>query len=149
MTVLHDPAIHASIKQRVQSLRPDSHRRWGKMSVDQMLWHVNESMRMALGDAVFEPMRTPPLPKPVLRWLVLNVPWPKGRSPTYKEMVARQSYDFASEQARCLRLIDQLVSVPLDHGIWPVNPTLGPMTGKQWSQLQAKHLEHHLRQFGA
>jgi hypothetical protein len=148
MAILHDPEVRASLTRRVQSLRPSSPRMWGKMSIDQMLWHVTESMRMAVGDAVFEPMKVPPLPKPVLRWMVLNVPWPKGRSPTYREMVATKQYDFAAEQARCLQLIERMVALSID-GSWPVNPTLGPMTGKQWSQLEAKHLDHHLKQFGA
>lgn len=148
MAVLHDPDVLATLKRRVESLRPDSPRRWGRMTVDQMLWHVNESFRMALGDAQFQPIRTPPLPKPLMRWLLLNVPWPKGRAPTYREMVATQKYDFAAEQARCLLFIDRTASRSLD-GDWPVNPTVGRMRGKQWSQLQAKHLDHHLRQFGA
>lgn len=148
MATLHDPGVRETVKQRVQALRADSQRRWGKMSVDQMLWHVNESLRMALGDAVFEPMKVPRLPKPVLRWMVLNVPWPKGRSPTYKEMVATRSYDFEAERARCLQLVGRFVALKLE-GSWPVNPTLGPMTGSQWSQLHAKHLDHHLKQFGA
>jgi hypothetical protein len=148
MPVLHDPAVRASLKERLQSLRPDSPRRWGRMSIDQMLWHVNQSFRMALGDNVFEPMKVPPLPKPVLRWMVLNVPWPKGRSPTYREMVATKSYDFAAEKTRCVQLIDRMAAQSID-GNWPVNPTLGPMSGAQWSHLQAKHLDHHLKQFGA
>ncbi len=87
MALIHDPATHAALKQRAQALRPNAVRRWGKMTVDQMLWDVNESFRMALGDAVFQPMKVPPLlPKPVLRWMVLNIPWPKGRAPTYEEM---------------------------------------------------------------
>lgn len=147
MLILHDPRARASLEQRLRTLRPDSSRLWGKMTVDQMLWHLNESMRLPLGDAVFEPMKTPPLPKPMLRWLVLNVPWPKGRAPTYRETVALGTYDFAAELSRLLQYIDRMCALPLD-GAWPANPTLGPMTGAQWSRLQAKHVEHHLDQFG-
>jgi hypothetical protein len=25
----------------------------------------------------------------------------------------------------------------------------GPLTGREWSRLQAVHLDHHLKQFGA
>jgi len=147
MPLLHDPPVRASLEQRLRKLRPDSARLWGKMSVDQMLWHLNQSMRMSLGDAVFEPRRVPPLPKPVLRWMVLNVPWPKGRTPTYREMVATTTHDFAAEHSRLLQFIHRVCALPID-GAWPVNPTLGPMSGAQWSQLQAKHVDHHLKQFG-
>lgn len=145
---IHDAEDRAALKRRVLSLRPDTARRWGSMTVDQMLWHVNESFRLALGDGRFEPIKgVPPLPKVVLRWLLLNAPWPKGRAPTYQEMVARQPYDFAAEQARCLQLVDRMASRSID-GAWPVNPTIGYMSGRHWSRLQAKHLDHHLRQFG-
>jgi hypothetical protein len=148
MPKLHNPQVRADLKKRVQSLRSDSPRQWGRMSIDQMFWHVNQSLRMALGDAVFEPMKVPPLPKPILRWMVLYVPWPRGRAPTYREMVATKTYDFAAERARTRQLIDRMTALTLD-GVWPVNPTLGPMTGAQWSHLQAKHIDHHLKQFGA
>jgi hypothetical protein len=147
MPLLHDSAVREELERRVRALRSDARRQWGMMSVDQMLWHVNESFRMALGEAQFQPIKTPPLPKPVMRWLLLNVPWPKGRAPTYREMVASKNYDFAAEQSRCLQFIDRMADRRLD-GDWPVNPTVGRMTGRQWSQLQAKHLDHHLKQFG-
>jgi hypothetical protein len=147
MATVHDAAVRDDLKRRVQSLRPNAPRLWGKMSVDQMLWHVNESFRLALGEARFQPIRVPPLPKPLIRWVVLNVPWPKGRAPTYVEMVARETYDFAAEQRRCLEFVDRMAAQRID-GDWPDSPTLGAMSGTHWSQLQAKHLEHHLRQFG-
>ena len=46
---LHDPHDKAEILRRLKALRADAERRWGKMSVAQMLWHVNEAMEGALG----------------------------------------------------------------------------------------------------
>ena len=60
---------------------------------------------------------------------------------------ARQSYDFAAEHDRCLRLVDELTSKPLDDA-WPDSPMLGRMNGSEVSRLHAKHLNHHLTQFG-
>ena len=37
---------------------------------------------------------------------------------------------------------------PLD-GSWPENPVVGPLTGREWSHLMHKHLDHHLRQFSS
>ena len=31
---------------------------------------------------------------------------------------------------------------------WGRSSFMGPMTGRDWSRLQAKHLDHHLTQFG-
>lgn len=145
MAVLHDPEVRASLKKRVQSLRPDSQRQWGRMTVDQMLWHVNVSMAECLGEYSPPPMRVP-IPRKLLRWLLLNVPWPRGAR-TRPDMLAVQRYDFETERARCLRLLEGICSRDLGAN-WPDSASLGEMSGKHWSQLQAIHLNHHLKQFG-
>ena len=144
---LHDAHDKAEILRRLKALRGDAERRWGKMSVAQMLWHVNEAMEGALGRLPAEPMRIP-LPRLMLKFLVLNAPWGKG-APTVKRWVPQHdSYDFAAERERCCRLIDEIAAKPLSDG-WADSPTLGRMSGKDVSRLQAKHLNHHLTQFGA
>jgi Protein of unknown function (DUF1569) len=146
VAALHDPKYKSEILRRLQSLRPDSERRWGKMSVAQMLWHVNEAMEGALGRIEAEPLKVP-LPRPLLKWLVLNAPWGKG-APTLKRWVPQgDRYDFASERDRCCRLVEELASKPLSDA-WPDSATLGRMSGNDVSRLHAKHLNHHLTQFG-
>jgi hypothetical protein len=44
---LHDPHHKTEILRRLKTLQPETERRWGKMSVSQMLWHVNEAMESA------------------------------------------------------------------------------------------------------
>lgn len=145
--LLHDPSAGDSIKRRVAALRPDSQRRWGTMTVDQMLWHVNTSLDVALGHTTIQPQKFP-IPKPILKYLVINVPWRKGKTPTAPEFVARERYDFESERQRTLALIDEFLSRPLN-GEWVRNATLGQLTGSEWSRLHHKHLDYHLQQFGA
>lgn len=145
MKILHDPSYRAEIVRRVEALRPDSERKWGKMSVDQMLWHVSDALALSLGDITVEPGR-PPLPRGLLKFIVLNLPWNKN-GPTHPSFVAKRNYDFTAERARCLQLIDKVVSREL-HVAWPEHPVFGRMTGGQISRLHAKHLDHHLTQFG-
>lgn len=143
---LHEPHYQAEILRRLKTLRPDAERRWGKMSVTQMLWHVNEAMEGALGRIQAEPMKLP-LPRPLLKFVVLNAPWGKG-APTLKRWIPQaESYDFAFEHDRCCRLVEEITSKPIGDA-WPDSPTLGRMSGKDVSRLQAKHLNHHLTQFG-
>lgn len=145
---LHDAQYKNEILRRVRSLRPDAQRRWGKMSVTQMLWHVNEAMEGALGRIKMDAMKLPvPLPRSILKFLVLNAPWGKG-APTLKRWIPQHDqYDFASERDRCCRLIEEITSKPVADA-WPDSPTLGRMRGTEVSRLQAKHLNHHLTQFG-
>lgn len=146
MPVLHEERCKADILRRVGALTPHSHGRWGRMSVTQMLWHVNEALEGALGRTDPTPEKVP-LPRPLMKFVVINLPWPKG-APTLKRWEPQKdAYDFAAEQSRCVRLVNELTSKPLDSR-WPDSPSLGQMTGKDVSRLQAKHLNHHLTQFG-
>lgn len=146
MALLHDSQVRSSLENRLKSLRSDATRKWGKMSVDQMLRHVNIAMDSALGRVRVERLRVP-LPAFVLKFLVLNAPWPKG-SPTAPEFVAGDRYDFEQEKGRCLALIAEVAARPLDAD-WPAHHSFGTVTGAEYSRLQAKHLDHHLRQFSA
>lgn len=144
---LHDPAVRDVIARRVTALRPDASRVWGKMTVDQMLWHVNCALENSLGRFVVKERRMP-LPNSVLKFLVLSVPWRRGNTPTAPEFVAKQQYDFGAERSRLLALIDEIAAKPIE-GAWPNSSFMGPMSGTDWSRLHAKHLDHHLAQFGA
>lgn len=146
MPDLHDHVTHGSLRTRVQSLTPDAERRWGTMTIGQMLWHVNAAMEMALGTTTPAPQKAPPLPPAFLRFAVLNLPWPKGAQ-TNAAAVAHGTHDFEAQRARCISLMEQLGARPL-YGPWPPHPLLKRLTGKQVSRLQAKHIDHHLRQFG-
>ncbi len=146
MALLHDGSTRADIERRINSLRSDSRGRWGKMSVDQMLWHVNKAIGVSLGQVTLGP-GFPPLPKAVLKFVVLKLPWFKS-APTHPDFVAKGHYDFEAERTRLKQLIGEVTAKPLDSA-WPAHPAFGAMSGDDVSRLMAKHLDHHLRQFGA
>lgn len=145
MALLHDPAVRASVEARLAKLKPDTRPAWGKMSVDQMLWHVNQALGTALGKVEPEANNIP-IPRSLMRFLVLNMPWTKN-APTNPAFIPRQQYDFNTELTRCRTLIADIVAQPVDKAP-PHHPTFGHMSGAQQSRLHAKHLDHHLRQFG-
>jgi len=146
MRMLHHPEVRSALERRLSALRADAPRQWGTMTVDQMLWHVNRFLESALGEGTL-PAYKSSMPLPLLRFMLLYAPWPKS-APTNKAAVPREAYDFEAERARCRGLIDRFASRPLD-GEWPVDPTFGTVSGKFASRVQARHLDHHLRQFGA
>jgi len=148
MPMLHDPGVHQSIKSRLTALRPDAARQWGQMRVDQMLWHVNCAMENALGRRDLAQQRLP-LPKPLLKWIVINVPWRKGKTPTHPQLVAKDTYDFDQQRAKALTLVDEFVARPIHDDTWGTSALMGQLTGTEWSRLHGKHLDYHLKQFGA
>ena len=81
-----------------------------------------------------------------MKFLVLNLPWPKG-APTAPVLEAKQQYDFEAQRARCLKLLNTFAAKGLAEE-WPLDPFFGKVSGTFKSRLQAKHLNHHLKQFG-
>jgi hypothetical protein len=146
MRKLHDADVRSSLEARLATLRPDSPRKWGKMSPDQMLWHVNQFMAASLGEVEL-PHGKMPLPDAVMQFMLIYLPWPKS-APTNPAAEAKDHYDFEGERARCRGLISRVVAKPIDSP-WPVNANFGKVTGLFVSRLQARHLDHHFKQFGA
>ena len=146
MAMLHDPGFRKAIEARLDTLRSDSPRQWGSMTVDQMLWHVNQFLAAAVGEGTL-PVQKTPIPAPILRFFLIYFPWPKS-APTNKGAVAKAEHDFETERARCRALIARFVSRPID-GDWPMNASFAIANGRFESKLQARHLDHHFRQFGA
>lgn len=144
--LLHDSGIGASLKKRVEALTPTMTPQWGKMSVDQMLHHVNLSLAESLGEHKAE-RSIKGIPRTWVRWMILNGPWGKG-APTRPDMYIPlgQRYDFAQERARTLAMIDRILAKPMESE-WPESANF-PMTGRHWSQLHYRHVNHHLTQFG-
>lgn len=145
MKLLHNAGVRNALRHRIESLRPDTQRTWGRMTVDQMLWHVNTVLAESLGEYTPSPQKAP-IPRAMLRWLVLNVPWPRGAR-TRPDLVAARHHDFAAEKLKLLDAIERFAHRDLN-GVWPRSAGFGAMTGTHWSRLHAKHLDHHLRQFG-
>jgi len=147
MATLHDAKNREAIKARLRLVTADSLRKWGVMTVDQMMWHLAEGVRWYFREMDATGIKAPfPMPKPMMRFMVLNLPWPKG-APTMRPMLASGKYELEAERGRCLALMDEFAARPLD-GEWLEHPLLGKMSGEQCSRLQAKHFDHHLRQFG-
>jgi hypothetical protein len=146
MATLHDLAYRESIKQRLRAITAETPRKWGVMTPDQMMWHLAEGANWYFGERNVTGIKAPPMPKAVVKFFVLNLPWPKGAS-TMESLKAARRYDLEVERERCFRSMDEFAAHPID-GAWPLHPLFGKMTGKECSRLQAKHFEHHLRQFG-
>jgi hypothetical protein len=115
------------------------------MTVDQMLRHVNSSFELSLARRAAAPQRRW-VPGWLIKPMVLHLPWPRG-APSNAATHAAGTYDFESERRTTLALIDEFMRQDLD-STWPDQPLCGAMRGIDWSRLHARHLDHHLRQFG-
>ena len=149
MQTLFDPADLRTLLARIESLQPDSARRWGKMEPAQALAHLAIAMDGACDTAAQKQLLIGRLLSPFILGMALGEkPFGKG-SPTDPTYVVPDARDFAKEKARLLEGIDRFVRRGSGQASYPVHPFFGRLSGAQWGRLTWKHLDHHLRQFGA
>ena len=150
MKTLFDRTVVEEVKARVRSVRRDSPRQWGKMSATQAIAHCAKGMEMAVGDLrpprVFIGRIFGPLVKPLA---IGNDQPMKRNAPTAPELVVSGEPDLDVERERLCALIDRFaVGGPAQCTTHP-HAFFGRLAPEQWADLMYKHLDHHLRQFGA
>ena len=120
---------------------------WGRMTCGQMLAHLTDGVRMTLGELAIKPKRGPlrfgPIRHAVIHWL----PFPKG-APTAPELLVRHAEDSAVEIGELKSAMERMAG-RAGEGTWEEHPAFGRMTEHDWGVLVYRHIDHHLRQFGA
>lgn len=135
---------------RFQALSDSAPRRWGSMTAHQMLNHVRHLLEVALGERTMADFSNAITRNPVVRWLAIELPWPKGRINPPVKMLDDRLLPFAEERNLLIEAMGRFAdSHARDPGRIVASPILGPITLDSWSRLQGKHLDYHLRQFGA
>lgn len=138
------------IHRRLQKLKPDGGRQWGKMTPAQMLAHCSAGFEMASGQIRPPRALIGRIIGPAVKRVALRDEEPMRRnSPTSKELLVAAERDFEGERERLSGLIDRFAAVGpagcTDHP----HAFFGPLTPGEWGILMYKHLDHHLRQFDA
>ena len=147
---LFDPREVDAIVARLQSLTPDREPRWGRMNVGQMLAHCRVAYAMALQDDFPRP---PLLLRLFLRLAVkgfVTGPAPYRRNlRTAPVFLVAPAQDFVRERDGLIADLQAVCARGRVHFEGRPSPNFGPLTAAQWNTLLAKHLMHHLDQFGA
>lgn len=152
MRTLASPREKAEILRRLQRLRPDSARQWGRMSAHQMVCHLSDGFRMATGQKAVS-HATGLVPRTLIKWIALYFParWPEGirtRPEVDAELGGTPPVDFAADVAQLETLIES-VTVEKTRIAWQKrHPIFGRMSEAAWLRWAYLHLDHHLRQFG-
>lgn len=145
---LLDAATRERFVGRIRALSPAARPRFGTLTVDRMLCHLLDGLKVAFGE-----LRPEPVPSPFRnalgRWLVIwsPIPWPKGKvkaPPGFFTTAPGPELDADRE-----RLVEYLRRFEKADGIsWGTSPFLGTLDAREWAALNARHLDHHLSQFG-
>jgi hypothetical protein len=146
---LFEPSGLAAMLSRIDQLQPNSTRHWGKMNLPQMLAHCQQPLRVATGEL--------PLKRSLFgilfgrlakRKLLAPGPW-KHNLRTAPEFKIQKPRDFATEKRALLDLVRRFGQGGIAGLPQKPHPFFGKLTATEWEALQWKHLDHHLRQFGA
>ena len=151
MKTLAREVDRAEVLRRLRLVRPDSRRRWGRMTAHEMVCHLADSCRMALGrrmvshaSGVFE--------RTIVKWLALYLPvrWRPGiltRPEIEQGLGGTCPGDFAADVVELEALLTSIATQ--ERGLaWPVHPLFGRMSERAWLRWAYLHADHHLRQFG-
>lgn len=149
MKNIFDPKDVAAFEKRIQMLTPQTRALWGTMNVAQMLAHCNVAYVMAFENEY------PPL-GPVKQFLlkllvkgpVVNDKPYKKRSPTAKEFQVSPVQDFEIQKEKLIQYLRKTCDLGTAYFEGKPSRSFGPLSAKEWNNLFAKHLDHHLSQFG-
>jgi Protein of unknown function (DUF1569) len=149
MPSIFDPGVEAATRSRVARLTADSPARWGRMNAAEMLCHLADSFRLALGESSATPKSSP------LRWLPMRLlfvyllPWPKGKLPTMREFQQTRPAAWDRDRQDWESALSRMVARGREPGpLWSPHPAFGPLPNWEWGRLTYRHIDHHLRQFG-
>ena len=138
--------IFSNLNQAVEdvaSLQQSGFAAVGNWSLEQILDHLNKTMRMATdGPPFFYPA---PI-RPILRWLIYpkmkrgvqmsaGGPTPKALDPDDGKDLNELVNEFRELSARIMAA---------DAKLAPVHPLMGKFTHEQWIVMQSWHAAHHL-----
>lgn len=135
---------------RINNLTPETPRKWGKMSVDQVLAHLNVAY-----DLTFTPEKFPK-PSFIAKFLLSRFVKPKITNeipykpslPTSPAFIIANERNFEEEKAKLIGNIQRVQQLGKEAFEGKENINFGKMTAQCWNNMFAKHLNHHLDQFG-
>jgi hypothetical protein len=150
MKTIRDEKCRGELIARLEKLTGQEKPAWGKMTLEQMLSHLVQT-----GDLPFETImgdhsnlvsRT--LLKPLVLY-VLPIPKEVKVGPELdQQQNGRKPLGIDVDKAAAIESINRLATLPVDHDCLG-HPFFGKMSTKQWCVMAYKHIDHHLRQFGA
>jgi hypothetical protein len=150
MLSIFNPANNEAFIQRIEGLAPTATAQWGKMNIAQMLAHAQQPLRVATGELQLKQGFMGKLFGASARKKLTrdDAPFKRGM-PTDPNFVIRDQRDFEVEQEQLIRLVRQFVNTGPYILTTQPHPFFGPLQVPEWDALLSKHLDHHLRQFGA
>ena len=137
------------VMARIDTLQPTSQRLWGKMDAAQMMAHCSITFEIASGRLNLPRLFIGRIIGPFVKSIYTNdKPFAKN-GPTGKDLIVSDRRDFAREREQLKAGIRRFHEGGESGCTRHPHPFFGPLTPQAWGRGMYKHLDHHLRQFGA
>ncbi|MCW3162340.1 DUF1569 domain-containing protein [Chryseobacterium oryctis] len=146
---LHNRVYFNEIIERISLLSENSQRKWGKMTVSQMLKHCDLILQI--------PLKRIEIPKiniffqyigilTKIEIQIFNNGIPHNM-PTFQKVIVTFECDFEEAKQNLLKTLEQYWDAYQNENLPEKHNLFGKMNEKDWGILEYKHLNHHLKQF--
>jgi hypothetical protein len=150
MENVFDAAVAQNYIIRINKLVEDTHGHWGKMTVDQMLAHCCITYEL-----VYEPEKHKK-PGSIAKFILKTFVKPKvvgekaypHDSPTAPQFLIKERKNFDEEKKRLIGYIQKTQQLGKSAFDGKESFSFGKLNAQEWNNMFAKHLNHHLSQFG-
>jgi hypothetical protein len=147
MPSLRNQQVCKELTARLLALQATAKPKWGRLDAPRMVCHLGDALAVALGELPTKSMHRKVFQRfPVKHLAIYVVPWPKG-APSAPEQLATAPGDFDADRQRVIERMERLAAAACAPG--PAHPLFGPLDNEAWNFLQARHIAHHLKQFGS
>lgn len=147
MKNINNEIDYTEIANRVKLLSNANVRKWGRMSLQQMLVHCTAQLKMALGEITATPQGPFMMRTSLGKWIAFSaIPWPKGSNTPNEMNVEKNVFFYTDIEAEKNDLLNYLENVKFSETLKP-HPFFGALSKREWGRLVYKHVDHHLKQF--
>jgi hypothetical protein len=147
-STLFEPAAAEEIVSRLDKLGPTSQPQWGKMDAAQMMAHCAIPFEVYFGEKKMKRSLLGILfGRVAKKQLFGDKPWKKNM-PTSPVFKVAEEKNFEAERARLRNIINRFATE--GYAVTQSkHPFFGHLSSQEWAMLGYRHLDHHLKQFGA
>lgn len=133
---------------RIEKLTPNTKAQWGKMTVSQMLAHCTTGFEVTLGSKIVKHSFLGKIFGKIAKKQAFSDK-PFGKSlPTDPNYLVKDDKDFNEEKKKLIAVINRYVTAGEHEFTKGPHPFFGKLTIDEWNELNYKHIDHHLMQFG-
>lgn len=145
MKSIFEEDTYNRLLNRINNLNENSERQWGKMTVGQMAWHCQFPLQWAIenknkGNGNF-------FVRLLFKKSMYNDKSWRKNLPTFSNLKTQENKNINTEKEKLKQLTIEF-HVCKTRTEWNPHELFGKLTHEQWGQMQYKHLNHHLTQFG-